>query len=465
MGKGIYVEGKCKMRRKISLHFMTVIILMLVLFEVVFSIFIYRYYYNGILYQIESHAKASTRFFSDYNSVYFIRLREYSGDIMKSFQLEGTELQLIDRKGTVIQSSSGLKVNEKINLPLSVLEGETYHQVVTTKDKQKQLEVLSPFVHQGQTIGVLKYTSVLTNVNQKITEIILFTILIGIIISGIVLLISRRLANHFVKPIESIIDTSSQIAEGTLNYTIKEDYPDELGELARSLNHMLNKIEKTEQMKNEFIASISHELRTPLTGIKGWGETLKSVDCLTEEEIKQGMSIIASETDRLIHLVEELLDFSRLESNHLHLCKEKVHLHHILNETIWQLTPKAEGKKIEIIANLIEVEIIGDKDRLKQIFINIIDNAIKYSHPKGQVKIDVTQEAQQAVVRVTDFGIGIAEEHLPFVNQSFYQVNSYSSGAGIGLAIVKKIVELHSGTMHIASKEGTGTIVLIKLPL
>lgn len=152
-----------------------------------------------------------------------------------------------------------------------------YHQVTTTKDKVKQLEVISPLIHQGQTIGVLKYTTVLTHVNAKIIEIIMFTICVGIVISGIVFLISRRLANSFVKPIESIIHASSQIAEGTLKKKIKEDYPSELGELAHSLNHMSDKIEKAEQMKNEFIASISHEIRTPLTGIKGWSETLKTV--------------------------------------------------------------------------------------------------------------------------------------------------------------------------------------------
>ena len=288
------------MKRKVTLYFMTVIILMLVLFEVVFSVSVYRYYYNGIVQYVESHARTSTRFFSEYNSLYFIRLQEYSGDIIESFQLEGTELQLIDRHGTIIQSSSGEKTEGKVVIPYSLLEGEMYHQVTTTKDKVKQLEVISPLIHQGQTIGVLKYTTVLTHVNAKIIEIIMFTISVGIVISGIVFLISRRLANSFVKPIESIIHASSQIAEGTLKKKIKEDYPGELGELAHSLNHMSDKIEKAEQMKNEFIASISHEIRTPLTGIKGWSETLKTVDHLTEEEIKQGMGIISGETDRLI---------------------------------------------------------------------------------------------------------------------------------------------------------------------
>ncbi|MGR3777933.1 sensor histidine kinase [Bacillus paramycoides] len=453
------------MRRKVTLYFMTVITLMLVLFEIAFSVSIYQYYYNGIVQYIESHAKTSTRFFSEYNSLYFIRLNEYSGDIIGSFQLEGTELQLIDRHGTIIQSSSGQKVEGKVNIPYSLLEGEMYHQVTTTKDNEKQLEVLSPLVHQGQTIGVLKYTTVLTHVNAKIIEIMMFTISVGIVISGIVFLISRRLANSFVEPIESIIQASSQIAEGTLKDRIKEDYPGELGELAHSLNYMSDKIEKAEQMKNEFIASISHEIRTPLTGIKGWSETLKTVEHLTEEEIKQGMGIISGETDRLIHLVEELLDFSRLQSNHFNLYKQKVQLYDILEETIWQLTPNAEKKKIQFNHTLERIELMGDRNRLKQIFLNIIHNAIKYSYENSTVHIEVTKSEGQAVIKVTDQGIGIAEEHLPFIEQSFYQINNHVAGAGIGLAIVKKMVDLHGGTLSIISKEGIGTTMLIKLPL
>ncbi|MEH7535437.1 HAMP domain-containing sensor histidine kinase [Bacillus toyonensis] len=453
------------MKRKVTLYFMTVITLMLVLFEVVFSVSIYRYYYNGIVQYIESHAKASTRFFSEYNSLYFIRLQEYSGDIISSFQLDGTELQLIDRHGLVIQSSSGEKVEGKVNIPQSLLEGEMYNQVTTTKDNEKQLEVLSPLIHQGQTIGVLKYTTVLTHVNAKIIEIIMFTIAVGIVISCIVFSISRRLANSFVEPIESIIQASSQIAEGTLKNKIKEDYPGELGELAHSLNYMSDKIEKAEQMKNEFIASISHEIRTPLTGIKGWSETLKTVEHLTEEEIKQGMGIISGETDRLIHLVEELLDFSRLQSNHFNLYKQKAQLYDILEETIWQLTPNAEKKQIQFINTIERIELLGDRNRLKQIFLNIIQNAIKYSHENGTVYIEATKNEGQAVIKVKDEGIGIAKEHLPYIEQSFYQINNHAAGAGLGLAIVKKMVELHRGTLSIVSKEGIGTTILIKLPL
>ncbi|EJR80225.1 hypothetical protein IKA_05657 [Bacillus cereus VD169] len=457
------MEGKYNMKRKISLYFMTVIILMLVLFEGVFSVAIYRYYYNGLLHYVESHAKASTKFFSDYNSVYDLRLREHSGEIIRSFQLEGTELQLLDRYGNVIQSSSGYKVNEKVKIPLLVLEGDIYHRITNQKSTGKSLEVLSPFIHEGQTIGILKYTTNLKDVNKRILEIISGTVLMGIIISLIVLIVSRHLANIFIKPIHSIINASSEIAQGTLNCKIREDYPGELGELAHSLNHMVSKINHSTNMKNEFIASISHELRTPLTGIKGWSETLATVECLTDKEIKQGMSIITGETDRLIHLVENLLDFSKLELDYQDLCKESFLLQDLLNESIWQLATKATQREIEIVTELEEVELIADRARLKQVFLNLIDNAIKYSDNKGKIEVSLLKQ-EQIIISISDRGIGIAEEHLPYINESFYQVNNKSSGSGMGLAIVKKIVELHNGLIEIDSEKGKGTTVTIKLP-
>ena len=150
------------------------------------------------------------------------------------------------------------------------------------------------------------------------------------------------------------------------------------------------------------------------------------------------MGIISGETDRLIHLVEELLDFSRLQSNHFNLYKQKVQLYDILEETIWQLTPNAEEKKMQFIKTIERIELIGDRNRLKQIFLNIVQNAIKYSHKNGKVYIEATKNEGQAVIKVKDDGIGIAKEHLPYIEQSFYQINNHTTGAGLGLAIVKK---------------------------
>jgi signal transduction histidine kinase len=142
-----------------------------------------------------------------------------------------------------------------------------------------------------------------------------------------------------------------------------------------------------------------------------------------------------------------------------------VQLYDILEETIWQLTPNAEKKKIQFINTIERIELMGDRNRLKQIFLNVVQNAIKYSHEKGIVHIEATKNEGQALIKVKDEGIGIAKEHLPYIEKSFYQINNHATGAGIGLAIVKKMVELHGGTLSIMSKEGIGTIILIKLPL
>jgi len=151
--------------------------------------------------------------------------------------------------------------------------------------------------------------------------------------------------------------------------------------------------------------------------------------------------------------------------NHFNLYKQKVQLYDILEEKIWQLTPNAEEKQMQFIKTIERIELIGDRNRLKQIFLNIVQNAIKYSHKNGKVYIEVTKNKGQAVIKVKDEGIGIAKEHLPHIEQSFYQINNHATGAGLGLAIVKKMVELHGGTINIISKEGIGTTILIKLPL
>lgn len=131
--------------------------------------------------------------------------------------------------------------------------------------------------------------------------------------------------------------------------------------------------------------------------------------------------------DGFIHLVEDLLDFSRIQSNHFNLYKQKVQLYDILEETIWQLTPKAEEKNIQFITTIERIELMG----VKQVFLNIVQNAIKYSHEKGTIHIEATKKEGQAVIKVKAEGFGIAKEHLPYIEQSFYQINNHAAGAGI----------------------------------
>jgi signal transduction histidine kinase len=285
---------------------------------------------------------------------------------------------------------------------------------------------------------------------------------------ALVTLFSVGLANSIVKPINNIRAVSAEMARGKFDTRIKGDYKYELGELATTLNYMAEEIVRSNQIKDDFISSISHELRTPLTGIKGWSETLTSGG-FDSEETKIGMGIIAKETDRLIGLVEEILDFSKLQQNEMKLVVGEVNMKELLQETMLNVWAKAEKKQIQLkLDNQSEKPVlaIGDGNRLKQVFLNIVDNAVKFSNENSWIDIVMSiQNGNQVLVEVRDSGLGISEEHLKKVKDRFFQVNHQGGGTGLGLAITQQIIDLHHGTMNIASELGVGTTVSVTLPL
>ena len=247
---------------------------------------------------------------------------------------------------------------------------------------------------------------------------------------------------------------------------IEKRTDDELGELCDSINYMAGELENTEKMKNEFISSVSHELRTPLTAIKGWSETLYTLGADDPETFKKGMRVIAGETERLSGMVEELLDFSRIQDGRFTLTKESTDILAELGDAVLIYTERAKELGIEI--EYFEPEMLpfvyGDASRLRQVFINIIDNAVKYSNPGGKISIEAYAEKGEIVVLVSDNGVGISAEDLPKVKTKFYKANHTRRGSGIGLAVANEIVEMHGGRLIINSELGKGTTVMIRLP-
>jgi signal transduction histidine kinase len=217
-------------------------------------------------------------------------------------------------------------------------------------------------------------------------------------------------------------------------------------------------------MKNEFISSVSHELRTPLTAIKGWSETLTAID--DRETFKKGMRVITSETERLSQMVEELLDFSRIQDNRLTLIMDKIDILAELGETvlIYQERARALGITLNYYEPTMLPFVYGDKNRLRQVFINIVDNAIKYSDKGGTVSVEAYEENGDICILVSDNGIGISKEDLPKVKTKFFKANHTRRGSGIGLAVANEIITRHGGTLTINSEEGVGTTVLITVP-
>ena len=224
---------------------------------------------------------------------------------------------------------------------------------------------------------------------------------------------------------------------------------------------------KKEQLKKDFISSISHELRTPLTVIKGWAFTLQP-EAKGNKLLEDGLSIIEKESDRLGNMVTELLDFSELSSGRLIMNKELFDLNELGIFINKQLMPKSSSKKIDMILNYDEtkrVMVIADRDRIKQVFINILDNALKFTDEGGVVLTDIKIEDDIAVVEVIDNGCGISEDEISLVTGKFYKGSNSNSHTGLGLSICEEIVKAHNGNLIIRSVLEKGTVVRVELPL
>jgi signal transduction histidine kinase len=300
-----------------------------------------------------------------------------------------------------------------------------------------------------------------------------------------------------VSPLRQIGDTAQKIADGDFSVRMSQTKNnDEIGELCRVINHMADELEVSELLKNDFISSVSHELRTPLTAIKGWSETVLELqvdekhnqNCGgTEQEpnsasseqfgelLEKGMKVIVAESDRLTIMVEELLDFSRIQSGQLSLQMNDFDILEELTVAVTVYAERAKREEITLVLNhdgLSRKEdkenllIHGDNNRIRQVFLNIIDNAIKYSEKNSIVKISAKVVARHhLVITISDEGCGIAKSDLPKVKMKFYKANNTRRGSGIGLAVADEIISLHSGRLDIKSEPGKGTSVKITLPL
>ncbi|MBW4839861.1 MAG: HAMP domain-containing histidine kinase [Paenibacillaceae bacterium] len=457
--------------RQIVLHYFIVVFVTLFMVEVIFTLAIRMYYYDTIYNHMSNHSMWASDYFQK-----FVRLNA-EGDpddfteMLRTFELDNTELMILDRSGEVKASTNAFQADKAIqtsDVPQALAGSVGKWIGRQTATGELVMAVSRPLQIQGQTQYIVRYVTSMESVNSKLLNLTFMSIAVSAAVLALVTLFSIGLANSIVRPINNIRAVSAQMARGKFDARIKGNYRYELGELASTLNYMAEEIVRSNQIKDDFISSISHELRTPLTGIKGWSETLTSGG-FDPEETKIGMGIIAKETDRLIGLVEEILDFSKLQSNEMKLVIGEVNLKELLQETMLNVWAKAEQKQIQLkLEDKTEGSsvISGDGNRLKQVFLNVVDNAIKFSHEQSWIHLVISRvENERVRVEVIDTGIGISEEYLNKVKDRFFQVNHQGGGTGLGLAISQQLVELHHGAMEIQSELGVGTTVSVTLPL
>ena len=434
-----------------------------------------EYYYDTVETKLQSLAQSSV--IADYFSSYLnsddddfsARAQEYV-DNFQEFNV--AELWVIDKNGDVIVTSNGF-VSEDEQFPdyedaLSSVSGRALWQgTMSTGEKVMSITVLLPRTN-GISNGAVRYIISLEQVHIQIWKITFVVCFICIFALLLVVVSGLFFVRSIVVPVKKLNEATRSIAAGNYNEKIilPKRYDDELAELAESINYMTDEIDRTDKLKNDFISTVSHELRTPLTAIKGWTETLLCINTGTDETINNGLRVIQNETERLYTLVEDLLDFSRMESGRMTLHLKKIDIIAELDDAVYVLKDRArrEGKELFYSSPEYAAPVNADPDRIKQVFVNIIDNAIKYTPAGGKISILAMIDSNAVRIKVADTGCGISPEDLPRIKEKFYKANFTTKGSGIGLAVCDEIINLHKGSLEISSVIGEGTEVNITLP-
>ena len=437
------------------------------------------YYYSCMRSGLEAQLKTTADFFETYISN---SQEEFYGSVYSFTQnYEGKndlELEFLNSGGEIISSSFGLASGSQPET--EDVKGALEQQKLSSfqgKDPQTGERILAVSIpvmaSDGQVAGALRLVTSLRLANR---QILLWAGAIGLIALFVMVLVwgtGMYFIHSIATPVMEITETAKRIASGGYGTQIQAKFAennDEIGELARTINNLSLQISQTEKMQSEFLSSVSHELRTPLTAISGWGETLMTSDEMDPVETRRGIVTMLKETKRLTSLVEELLEFSRIQDGRFKLNVETSDLRGVFEDTIFMYGNRLrqEGIDLQYEATDEDIpEISCDPERMKQVFLNILDNAAKYGGDGGKIHCDIHVEGQQLAVHIRDYGPGIPEEELPLVKKKFYKGSSKARGSGIGLAVCEEIVSMHGGKLVIANADDGegGCEVTIYLPL
>ena len=386
-----------------------------------------------------------------------------------------TRIRILDDQGRVLVDSG-----QRDQIPSSTdvvdalvaraLEGE-YASRTQEASGETAMHVALPVLIEQQLVGVVYLSQPLSDISDVLHDLrtrLLLSTAIALILSAVVgLLLSRAIAS----PLRRLTEAAADVAQGQFDRQVPVDSRDELGRLSRAFNDMTARLRAARQMQVDFVADVSHELRTPLTAVKGTVETLRDGAVDDPEVRDRFLETVESETDRLIRLVNDLMLLSRADSEALNLRRESVNLRRLAEVAVNRLALQAEDRQATLTVECDSNVALAwaDPDRVEQVLVNLLDNAIKYSRPGGTVTISVDAEQSQMVrVQVRDAGIGIPEKDLPRIGQRFYRADKARSrvegGSGLGVAIARALVNAHGGQLWLESREGAGTVVSFTLP-
>lgn len=408
--------------------------------------------------------------------------RYYNNEITKSEltawidamgYISNIRIYILNPDATILQQVSDndvLNVNEQLRKDMkSAMYGTKVIRMTSVSLEPNSEEVVyaaMPLKYNGKISGVIMVFSPFTEVNKLLKEAILTIITVVIIVVMIGTLAILRVSINISDPIKEISDYAKQIGKGENVPDIEIDTGDEIQLLADSFNEMKKEILATEQMRKEIVANVSHELRTPLTSIIGFIKGILDGVIPKDEEDKY-LSIAYEEANRLKELTKDIVDVAKLESGNMKLNKENFVLNNLVHDVYIELEDMVKEKNLDFILEEKDKNILinADKARIRQVLINILNNSVKFTE-KGSITISIEKVNEKAKITVKDTGIGIQKDKISYLFNKFYTANDYgsaTSGAGLGLNIVKTIIDMHKGEVNIESEVNKGTTVTVIL--
>ena len=473
MAKTTKVQDQVKIRgirRRWLLNSVAIVMLILTLAVGAFAAMLVSYYYTGTEDDLLRKATSGANGFRMYTrSDYWAAAQQ----TVSSYEDKGKlELQFLDTTGAVVFSGNDLTAGSAPSTPdiqkaLNERSGGSW----SGRDPdtgERILAASSPVIYQGEVVGVIRYVTSLSEIDRQFIFSMTVIAAIALGIFAMVYFSNLYFVRSIVEPLAGITEIAQVIADGSYGVQIEKKYDDEIGELTDAINDMSRKIRQAEKTQSEFISSVSHELRTPLTAITGWAETIQNGECRSASDIRKGMGIIVSEARRLTNMVEELLEFSRMEDGRFTLSVEPLDLKAELEDAVYTYTEFFRKEDIAVVyAGGPEeaLPISGDPERLRQVFCNLLDNAGKHGGAGKRIDVSIHQEGEEAVIRIRDYGPGVPEEELPFLKNKFYKGSSRARGSGIGLAVCEEIVTRHEGKLEVDNAVGGGFQVTVRLPV
>lgn len=453
------------------LNSLGVILILIVALVFSLSYAIQNYIYYGIQQAINGRAGELTNVFSDYGQRSSQDFLTAARNYVENFpNKESMELMVFNSEGHIITTSIGFAPDQSQPMPdyqQALADANGYGTWTGRLTSGEKVMAVTRVIQNdaGSVVGGVRYVVSLEEADKQIGMVVGILILAGVVILLFISTSSYYFMKSILTPIKEIGATARRIAQGDFKARIEKSNDDEIGQLCDTINDMAVELGAAEKMKNDFISSVSHELRTPLTAIKGWAETMQGGG-MDDETFDKGMSVIIRESERLSGIVEELLDFSRMQSGRMTLTMDKIDILAELGEAVYMFSERAKSEHKYLLYEEPRMlsPVLGDINRLRQVFVNILDNALKYTGEGGTISVVASEENGYIRVAISDNGCGIPPEHLPNVKKKFYKANQTVQGSGIGLALADEIMRLHSGSLEIESHENVGTVVTIRIP-